>query len=34
MAQKPSFWQKFEIFKKGDIGHFCPTLAARGLQPD
>jgi len=34
MAQKPSFWQKFEIFKKGDIGHFCPTLATRGWQPD
>jgi len=27
MAQEPSFWQKFEIFKKGDIGHLW--LAAR-----
>jgi len=23
MAQKPSFWQKFKIFKKGDISHSC-----------
>ena len=34
MAQKPNFWQKFDVFKKDDIGHFCPTLATRGWQSD
>jgi len=34
MAQKPGFWQEFEIFKKVEIGHFCPTLATRDWQPN